>query len=105
VERVISGLPRVSGEPVIDGPRLLGTGATSEVSLLVVCLVAFLGVMALLSLLSVVILGLTRVFPPRGDGVEWATRRAVELAIERRFPGARLAEMRPSSNEGRDLKR
>lgn len=69
----------------------------AKISLLMACLVAFVGVMGMLGALSLVIMGITRVFPARVDGVDWATRRAVELAIDRRFPGARVTEVRETA--------
>lgn len=63
-------------------------------NLIVVCIVAFLTVMTLLSVLATVIHLLTRLFPDQpaheGPVVDSATVAAIQSAVQAQFPGTAL---------------
>jgi len=75
----------------------------NDPNLIVVCIVAFLTVMTLLSVLASVIRLLTRFFPDQpvheGPVVDSATLAAIQAAVQQQVPGGRLVrvELDPAS--------
>lgn len=65
-----------------------------------VCLVAFITVMFLLSVLALMIRLLTRLFPVPGEtatATDAATIAAIETVVARRFPGCVVTRIEPQS--------
>ncbi len=68
-------------------------------NLVVVCLIAFLTVMCLLSVLAAVIRLLTRLFPVPVEAdptTDAATVAAIELVVASRFPGHVVTRIEPA---------
>ena len=71
-------------------------------NLIVVCIVAFLTVMTLLSVLALVIRLLTRLFPEKpsagtaaAGSVDAATLAAIQSSVHANIPGAQLLRVEP----------
>lgn len=72
-------------------------------NLIVVCAVAFLTVMLLLSALAFMIRLLTTVFPEpvptESGGIDPATAAAIDATVSRQIPGARLRRVESNRND------
>ncbi len=64
-----------------------------EVNLLLICLNAFVGVMSLLSILTLLLRLLITLFPERAVRQDTAITSAIQTAIANLYPGARITKM------------
>ena len=88
--------------PIKNGPELEGDSTRNSSrflwpmsQLFVICAMAFVVVMVVLALLASIIHGISLLFPGAlpPDEIDPTTRKAIEQAVAKGFPGARLASI------------
>ncbi len=65
----------------------------TEPSVLIVCIMAFIAVILVLSLLAVLFALLTRLFPAETEGMDAGVVAAINTAAAAAYPGSRITEI------------